>query len=70
MSGEQSTPTEPRPKAKRHRHTFTALSYHFGPYGRQDVHVHPCFDEDCSRVIIGEGRVCGGERTNHWRETL
>lgn len=68
MPDASATPT--RPKAKRHRHTFTALYYHFGPYGRQDVHVHACFDEDCSRVIIGEGRVCGGERTNHWRETL
>lgn len=64
------TPSRPKPRAKRHRHTFTALYYHFGPYGRQDVHVHACFDEDCSRVIIGEGRVCGGEGTNHWRETL
>ena len=57
------------PRSKRHRHEFSGLWFHFGPYGRQDVHVHTCFDEDCSRVVIGEGRECE-HGSKHWRETL
>lgn len=57
--------------AKRCRHFdgFTALWWHFGPYGRQDVHIHSCFTEGCWRVIIGTGRACG-KRSVHHRETL
>ena len=56
-------------KPKVHRHVFTALWWNFGPYGRQDVHVHDCFTEGCQRVVIGQGRNCkrGAE---HHRETL
>ena len=56
--------------SKRHKHTFTALWWHFGPYGKQDVHVHSCCDEDCARVLIGEGRACSGKAEDHHRETL
>jgi hypothetical protein len=66
------TNTDTATKTKRHRHTFTALWWHFGSFGRQDVHVHSCFESfesECRRVVIGEGRDC--EPTgNHWRETL
>lgn len=41
-----------------HEHEFTALYWHFGPYGPQDAHVHDCFDRRCSSVLIGEGREC------------
>lgn len=61
-------------QCKRHKHQFSALWWHFGPYGRQDVHVHSCFDhaEDdvCHRVLIGPGRDCDGDSATHWRETL
>lgn len=56
-------------RAKRHRHTFHALWFNFGPYGRQNVHVHPCWDRDCERVLIGEGRDCKSDASHH-RETL
>ena len=56
--------------AKRHKHTFTALYWHFGPYGDQNVHVHDCFDEDCDRVLIGQGRTCDGNAQTHHRKTL
>jgi hypothetical protein len=64
--------TSPDPlqvSAKRHTHTFTALWWNFGPYGRQDVHVHDCFDEDCGRVVVGTGRDCTTSAEHH-RETL
>lgn len=53
-----------------HRHTFTALWYHFGPHGDQSVHVHQCFEEGCDRVLIGDGRRCGGRGTEHRRMWL
>lgn len=55
---------------KRHPHEFTALWWHFGPYGRQDVHVHSCFTEGCDRVLVGAGRSCSGSGKDHHRETL
>jgi hypothetical protein len=55
---------------KHHKHTFTALWWHFGPYGPQGVHVHSCFDEDCDRVLIGSGRSCSGDGSDHYRKTL
>lgn len=55
---------------KRHRHEFTALWWHFGPYGLQDIHVHGCLDEECDRVLIGSGRSCDGAPASHHRETL
>jgi hypothetical protein len=65
----------PSTQVKRHPHVFTALYWHFGPYGRQDVHVHSCQPWDdsgdrCARVLIGPGRNCDGDRKSHWRETL
>ncbi len=54
----------------RHRHEFTAIWDHFGPYGDQTVHYHPCFTEDCDRVLIGDGRDCDGKSATHRRKTL
>jgi hypothetical protein len=62
--------TEPPSRAKWHRHTLTALWWNFGTFGRQDVHVHDCFSEDCCRVLIGPGRDCDGDATTHHRESL
>lgn len=56
--------------ARRHKHTFSLFYWHFGPYGRQDVHVHSCWDEDCDRVLIGWSRECDGKPESHHRETL
>lgn len=53
-----------------HKHEFTALWYHFGQYGPQDVHIHGCFTEGCWRVLIGEGRECDGKMARHKRMTL
>lgn len=55
--------------AKRHKHTFTGLWVHFGPYGPQDIHYHPCWDQECDRVLIGQGRECVADH-DHRRETL
>ena len=56
--------------SKRHRHSFSALWWHFGPAKRQDCHVHSCMDRECSRVIVGNERNCDGKGQTHWRETL
>ncbi len=56
--------------AKRHRHEFTALWTHFGPYGDQTVHYHVCFTEGCYRVLLAEGRECDGSGKTHRRFTL
>ena len=48
----------PKAASKRHAHEFSALWWHFGPYGDQNVHVHSCFTERCDRVLIGDGRTC------------
>jgi len=54
----------------RHKHDFHGLWWTFGPYGRQDVHVHDCYvKEDCDRVLIGPGRMCDSTLPHH-RETL
>jgi hypothetical protein len=47
--------------AAAHEHWFTALWSHLGPYGRQDVHLHPCQGGepgDCYEVFVGPGRDC------------
>lgn len=46
----------------KHRHVYSKLWSHYGPYGRQDVHFHPCVSDDgeCSHVIEGSGRQCMG----------
>jgi len=56
--------------SKRHRHKFTLLYWHFGPAKKQDVHVHSCFDRDCTRVLIGTSRECIEAKKDHKRETL
>ncbi len=56
---------------KRHEHRFTLLYTTFGPYGRQDVHIHHCTDEDCTAVMIGDHRHCGGvKKQPHKLEVL
>lgn len=62
--------TQNSTRSTRHKHTFTALWWHFGKFGRQDVHVHSCFEEGCDRVLIGEGWKCDGKSGSHHRETL
>lgn len=57
-------------KRCRHREGFTVLYWHFGKYGRQDVHVHSCFSDGCSRVLVGAGRECDGKPESHKRESL
>ena len=55
---------------KKHEHWITALWWHFGPFGRQDVHVHSCIEGSrCQLVLIGEGRNCTKE-AEHWPEKL
>lgn len=56
-----------------HEHAFAVLYHHLGPYGRQDVHVHPCIEGGpgtCWRAVIGPGRTCDGKPETHWRQTL
>lgn len=63
---------KPTGKSARHRHFFSGLWWHFGSYGRQNVHVHSCIQGepgDCDRVVIGEGVNCV-KTAKHWRETL
>lgn len=69
MTG-RAEPTQSESGSKAHKHVFTALWWHFGPYGDQSVHVHSCFDEDCDRVLIGKGRKCDGNAASHHRKTL
>lgn len=52
-------------RSGRHRHWFTSLWCHFGPFGPQDQHLHPCAKPTCEAVIVGEGRDCGGPTTPH-----
>ena len=53
----------------KHQHEFTGLWWNFGPYGRQDVHVHSCFDRRCSEVVVGQGRDCKAS-SSHRQESL
>jgi hypothetical protein len=43
-----------------HKHSeWTALYWHLGKYGRQDVHLHSCLSsQSCATVLVGEGREC------------
>lgn len=46
-------------------HKFHLLYFHLGPFGRQDVHIHPCTEhEQCEMEYVGLGRNCG---TIHYR---
>ncbi len=55
------TARRPRDPSK-HEHGFHLLYHHFGEYGPQDVHLHPC---DCGVELIGEGRACPGQGSSH-----
>lgn len=53
------------------RYTYSALYWHFGRYGPQDVHVHSCFDhETCNHALIGAGRECDRKAASHREEVL
>ncbi len=59
--------------ARRHKkHTVSKLWSHFGPFGDQGVHFHPCIagDGSCTFVLIGDGRDCDGVLETHRRVTL
>lgn len=46
--------------------SWCALYYHLGPYGDQNVHVHPPFEErETDFALIGPGRTCDGDRSTH-----
>lgn len=53
-----------------HEHRFTPFRQHFGQYGPQDVHYHPCIEvEDC--VLMADTRECAGQMTGtHYRAEL
>lgn len=56
-----------------HKHWFHAIWCHFGQFGPQDVHYHPCVNDEpgeCHRVVVGKGRECSGEPGDHERMTL
>ena len=62
-------PSQPTKRLCRTKHEYTGLWFHFGQYGRQDVHVHSCFA--CwDGALIGIGHDCGGSKTRHWQENL
>ena len=59
------------------KHEYHAMYWHLGPFGRQDVHLHPCICHDNSDAqLVGLGRGCdpNGEHVekklgiakNHW----
>ncbi len=58
-----------RRMVKAHRHRFTGLWSHLGPYGEQDAHVHGCFTKRCGVVLVGAGRNCSGKAADHHRES-
>lgn len=53
-----------------HQHDFHALSWNFGKYGRQDVHLHPCERPSCHYELVGLGRECDGDTSTHVPKTL
>jgi hypothetical protein len=53
-----------------HTHEFAAIWLHYGKYGPQDVHYHPCIAVFCNHVIVGPGRDCDGNRDTHYRGNL
>ena len=47
-------------------HLFTSLWAHFGPFGDQSGHFHPCSNGDCrDAILVGEGRTCAGKDAPH-----
>ena len=55
---------------KRHPHWFSPFAQHYGKHGPQDVHYHPCVEDDCERVLLGDGRLCDGQASTHQRKRL
>jgi hypothetical protein len=56
-----------------HKHWFSGLWTHLGPYGPEDIHLHDCIDGkpgDCYEAIAGIGRECSGPRSPHEHVTL
>lgn len=54
-------------------HEVTSLYTHFGEYGKQGVHFHPCTRPNCNDVVlVGDGTSCGGKAAPHhferWNE--
>lgn len=47
----------------RHRHVWTALWDHYGPYGDRDAHWHACFH--CGAMLVAKGRECDGKLKGH-----
>lgn len=47
-------------------HEYHGLWWNFGPFGRQDIHLHPCTaHERCSMEMVGEGHDCEGKKQPH-----
>ena len=51
-----------------HEHDFHAMFWHYGPYGDQTVHLHPC-GGNCEWELVGEGWDCDPEAP-HYRHHL
>jgi hypothetical protein len=65
--------------ASRQHTSFHALYWHLGPYGRQDIHLHPCIDhQGCDAQLVGLGEKCDPSAehfqkklsiaVNHWSD--
>ena len=50
---------------KKHKHEYSGLWWHFGQYGRQDVHIHSCWTLRCNAAVIGETPSCKGPKQPH-----
>lgn len=48
-----------------HVHVFNGLWWTLGPFGRQDIHLHPCENQRCKTEMVGVGHSCGGKDTKH-----
>lgn len=50
----------------KHRHVWTSLWSHFGPYGEQDAHFHSCQLLSCNKLLVAKGRdTCTGKVEGH-----
>jgi hypothetical protein len=66
------------PPSMRMTHAPHGMSWCFGPYGPQDVHVHSCIADEhganeaspCDVVWIGLGRTCEGGMDRHQQANL
>jgi len=55
---------------RRHRHEWSALWDHPGPYGVPDTHRHGCLIDDCDAQMIGPGKICSGKLAGHTVEVF